>query len=73
MIRITANDFFNDLNVDRIYFLKKFKQIGVNSSFIFLEDDLKLIRDYLPIVRYRSLKVAERANQILDGTFVKQS
>lgn len=68
-MRVTVRDFFYGLNVNSMHYLKKFKQIGVQSSFIFLEDDLIRIRDYYPVKRYRSLKVVERAAQILEGSY----
>lgn len=72
-MRISVIDFFDGLNVNSRYYLKKFKNIGVQSSFIFIDDDLERIRDHYPITRYRSAKVVERATQILEGSYVQKS
>jgi hypothetical protein len=64
-MQISSKDFFNGLNVDFRYYTKVFSNIGVKSTFFFDEDDLNLIQS-LPISRYKSAKVVNRAKSFLE-------
>lgn len=65
-MRIYVNDFFDGLNVNRRYFIDQFKKIGVVSRFIYTMDDLMIIKNNLPILRFKSALVVERAVKLLD-------
>lgn len=66
-MRYSARSFFEGLNVDSKHFLKQFKIIGVQSRFFFTSDDLKAIKEKLPVTRYKSAKIVERANNLLEA------
>lgn len=64
-MRVSSHDFFKGLNVNSTHYFKQFKRIGVLSRFFFTTDDLITIKDNLPVVRYKSAKVVDRATELL--------
>ena len=65
-MRVSRDEFFSNLNINRKYFLKKIKSFGVDvSSFYFSRNDLELIISCLPVNRYKSALVVERAKDLL--------
>lgn len=67
-MRVSRDEFFKNLNLNSSYFIQKIKSFGVNEpAFYFSEEDLKLIISNLPVNRYKSALVVERAKDLLGG------
>lgn len=67
-MQISSKEFFKSLNVDFRYYSKVFTNIGVKSVFFYDLDDLILISDSLPITRYKSAIVVNRAKFFLEAS-----
>jgi len=66
-VQVSAKEFFKCLSVDFRYFSKVFSKIGVKSSFFYDKEDLILIVKFLPISRYKSAIVVNRAKSFLEA------
>jgi len=67
-MRISCRMFFDGLSVDSRHFNLKFKEFGVKSAFFYDELDLRNIADNLPVTRYKSALVVERALKLLENS-----
>lgn len=67
-VQISAREFFKSLSVDFRYFSKVFTNIGVKSVFFYDLEDLKLIVTTLPVTRYKSAIVVNRAKFYLEAS-----
>ncbi|MCX6062089.1 MAG: hypothetical protein NT103_07575 [Campylobacterales bacterium] len=67
-MQVSAKEFFKILNVDFRYYSKVFSNIGVKSVFFYDLDDLNLIVDTLPVTRYKSAIVVNRAKSYLEAS-----
>lgn len=70
-MQVSAKEFFKCLSVDFRYYSKVFSNIGVKSVFFYDLDDLNLIVEALPVTRYKSAIVVNRAKSYLEAQNVK--
>ncbi|MGZ8548866.1 MAG: hypothetical protein ACXW33_09680 [Sulfuricurvum sp.] len=66
-MQVSAKEFFKSLSVDFRYYSKVFSNIGVKSVFFYDLDDLNLIVTSLPVSRYKSAIVVNRAKFYLEA------
>lgn len=67
-MQVSAKEFFKCLSVDFRYYSKVFSNIGVKSVFFYDLDDLNLIVTTLPVTRYKSAIVVNRAKFYLEAS-----
>lgn len=67
-MQVSAKEFFKSLSVNFRYFSKVFSNIGVKSVFFYDIEDLTLIVKTLPVTRYKSAIVVNRAKFYLEAS-----
>jgi len=67
---VSTQTFFNGLCVCPQHYHNRFREIGVKNRFFYDEDDLKLIQQ-LPVQKYKTALVVNRARSLLEEINVK--
>ncbi len=67
-MRVMCENLFVGLNVNRKYYVKQFKNIGVKNRFCLDRNDLETIVNKLPTSRYKSALIVERVKTVLEGS-----